>query len=161
MRAKNILLAGAIGTTFMTVFSYILSKKRKRNFSEPKLLQALLQSSGPASTTLSAKVAAWALHYITGIAFTTTYAFTLKLLKTNPSLLKAFVFGILAGGVSIVVWKMLFSFNHKYAKLKDDEYFLQLFIAHIVFGLMTSQFYALLDQQKHASEKYIFLNGGM
>lgn len=146
MTAKNLITSAVAGTTLMTIFSYLLSYKRKRNFGEPELLGSLLGGRVPAATNLSAKIAGWALHYITGTAFTITYAFALQLIKKEPSLVKGFVFGILSGSISIVMWKIFFLSDKKIAKLKDDEFFLQLFLAHIVFGIITSQTYARLKK---------------
>ena len=147
MRTRDLIIAGIAGTTLMTAFSHLISHKRKKNFSEPELLGAVLQGTPPATANLPARIAGWALHYMTGIAFATTYAFVLRLAERQPSLVRALVFGVASGAISIVAWKTFFFFDKKIAKLKDDEYFLQLFLAHIVFAITCSQTYALLKKQ--------------
>jgi hypothetical protein len=156
MTAKNLIIAGVAGTTLMTAFSRLVSYKQKKNHNEAELLGSLLQGRNPEATDLSAKIAGWTLHYITGIAFTTTYAFALQLVEKEPSLVKGLVFGVLSGGISIVIWKILFLLDKKIAKLKDDEYFLQLFIAHIVFAVVASQTYKWLQKGPTRSKTETF-----
>lgn len=71
-RVSNIIKAGIAGTSCMTLFSYITSEKKNRNFKEPKLLDKLINRLTSLDKT-STIVAGWVTHYTIGIIFATIY----------------------------------------------------------------------------------------
>ena len=108
---KAVLLAGLVGTSLMTAFSYALSQKKKRNFKEPELLGLLLQKWRPSLKKEAANIAGWELHYAMGEGWAIFYLLLLKILNKKPAFYTAFLFGCFGGVVAVLIWKASFKLN--------------------------------------------------
>jgi hypothetical protein len=146
MNFRSILVAGLVGTSIMTAFSYAVSKKRKKNFKEPELLSSLLQNWYPVFESKYADVAGWNFHYAMGEAWTIIYVLLLKTLHRKPSFYRSLLFGYFGGIVAVGTWKMLFKLNPNPPKILFREFYLQLVIAHLCFSTSMSKVYSTLKQ---------------
>ena len=73
MKLANTLIAAAIGTASMTVFSYIVSGKKKKDFREPALLRKMIYRNVPGLSKEQAIAAGWLVHFGSGLTFTIVY----------------------------------------------------------------------------------------
>ena len=135
-RLVNIIKAGVIGTSSMTLFSYITSEKKNKNFKEPKLLCKLINRLASVDKT-SAIIAGWAAHYTTGIIFATLYSGLLQKTKLNNTLSEGIVTGALSGIVAVAVWHTVFKLHPVRPHVKLKNYYGHLIVTHIVFGAVT------------------------
>jgi hypothetical protein len=133
MNIKQIFTAATAGTAVMTVFSYAVTKAAKKNFIEPVILGQLLKRI----TTLdkdTAMAAGWASHLGVGVVFTTIYDRYIQLRKTRPTLANAFLLGSLGGLTGIAVWHTTFKAHPNPPGVDLENFYKQLFLAHLIFG---------------------------
>jgi len=136
----NLVLALAIGTvvatTIMTIFSYVVSKLRNRQFTEPVLLNRFLCGFGVLKEyQLEKNIAGWIIHYLVGLIFLVAYYLIWSRTRFDPSLSTALVLGCCSGLIGIVGWSILFKIQSVPANIRLAEYYTQLFIAHVIFAL--------------------------
>ena len=135
MKASKIILAGIVGTTFMTLYSYYISKKERQQYVEPVLLNKLIDSSEnlPDIKDEETHPAGWLAHYGIGIAFVIAYYLLWKRALKSPGPLKALIIGAASGAVGIGSWKIMFAANDNPPGNNRYGYYRQLFYAHLVF----------------------------
>ncbi|KOS05442.1 hypothetical protein AM493_04915 [Flavobacterium akiainvivens] len=145
----KIIIAGIVGTSFMTLYSYLRSKKEDEEYVEPVMINKLIDNSEnlPSISNEDAHPAGWGLHYATGIGFMAVYWLIWKKALARPTRNKILLLGILSGLVGIAVWKMLFSQHDRPPHNYRYGYYRQLLIAHIVFTLFSVTTYKLLDKE--------------
>lgn len=148
--AGKIIVASIVGTTFMTMFSYLISKKAKEQYREPELLNTLIDRSKslPSAPNKEVHPAGWAAHYAIGILFVMSYRIFWKKSLTKPTLAKTLLIGAASGTVGIVSWKIFFSEHDNPPQNDRQGYYRQLFFAHIIFGASSILTYKLMSADK-------------
>jgi len=143
---EKIIIAGVVGTTFMTLYSYLKAKKENQEYVEPVMINKLIDNSGnlPAIPDEDNHPAGWALHYATGISFMAVYYLLWKKALAKPGLPKLLTIGALSGLTGIAVWKLLFAQHNRAPYNYRSGYYRQLFIAHIIFTLFAIPTYKAL-----------------
>jgi hypothetical protein len=132
------ILSGAIaGTSAMTLYSYLLSESKNKQFREPELLAILLKRLFPQINKRTTRVEGWMLHYSVGLFFTAIYDRIWRKTK-GPSLSSAFLLGSISGVVGISVWKKTFDLHPQPPLIEFKKYYGQLLVAHLVFGVFTA-----------------------
>ena len=133
------------GTTAMTSFSYVLAKRKNKQFRETQLLQKVLKKTGIKRKAVTPS--SWLIHYGVGILFTTIFEKYWK--KKHESILtNSALFGASAGLVAILVWKEVLRKTFTLKPLNRKEYFFQLFIGHVIFSLAAGYTYKILQYKK-------------
>jgi hypothetical protein len=155
MKAKEIIVAGATGTTFMTLFSYIASAIDLENYSEPERLGQLTHRLMPVLNKRQSYVVGWAGHYIVGLAFAAAYVKLWNEGKIKPSFKNNLLLGGVSGLLALVIWKTTFKMHPLPPRLSFNKYYLQLIPAHLVFAVFSGLGYVLL---KKAIAKREFAN---
>src|SRR5688500_6530118 len=69
----KVISAAVTGTTFMTLFSYLVSETNNEQFKEPQLLATLLYRLTPQTNKQMSQVAGWGIHYSVGFIFAVLY----------------------------------------------------------------------------------------
>jgi hypothetical protein len=147
---EKIIIAGIVGTTFMTLYSYIRAKKERQQYVEPVLINKLIDNSENVDLDDTAShPAGWGLHYATGIAFIAAYYFVWKKALQRPNTARMLWVGIISGAVGIAVWKLLFTHHDKPPQNYRYGYYRQLLIAHIVFSLSGIATFRALGNSEH------------
>lgn len=137
---KKILLSGIAGTTTMTIYSYLVSRKEREQFREPQLLNRLLYGKehgkmGPVEKSRQ-PAAGFLLHYCTGILFSSCYHLFWKE-KVKTSVLKNGIsYGLSFGILGVSIWKTVFKVHPNPPEIGLNRYLKQLIIAHLIFGMM-------------------------
>ncbi|WP_294820240.1 hypothetical protein [uncultured Flavobacterium sp.] len=151
--AAKIILAGVVGTTFMTLYSYIISKREKQEFTEPVLLNKLMATSEnlPEIDNDKKHPAGWLAHYGVGVLFVTCYWFLWRRSLRSPGIVKGLLVGAASGVVAIISWKLMFAANDNPPKNDRYRYYRQLFIAHLIFSILALFGYKLPDYVKRLS----------
>jgi hypothetical protein len=139
----QILLATIAATSAMTLFSYAISASFRELYKEPVLLTFLLAQLKIDVSLKSKATLAWLLHYFIGFIFVFIY----HLLWVNNilqlSFLNALLLGAASGIIGIIGWMILFRLADYKPKIDFKGYYIQLFFAHIIFGLVAALFYYL------------------
>lgn len=139
----QILLATIAATSAMTLFSYVISASFRELYKEPVLLTYLLnQLKIDVSVKLKANLA-WLLHYFIGFIFVLIYHFLWINNILQLSLLIAVLLGSISGIIGITGWMILFKLTDYKPSIDFKGYYIQLFFAHIIFGLVAALFYYL------------------
>ncbi|WP_339715728.1 DUF6789 family protein [uncultured Kriegella sp.] len=130
-----ILLAGILATTTMTLFSYLVSQIRNREFNEAQLLNKFIDNTKclpeiPNENSLWG----WFLHYGIGIFFTVWMYCLFITFEWQPSIWLGAVLGLIAGMVGAVGWLSLFAFHPNAPETDLKEFLIQLLMAHCIFG---------------------------
>lgn len=148
--AEKIIIAGIVGTTFMTLYSYLKSKKENEEYTEPIMINELIDNSGnlPSAKDEDTHPAGWGLHYATGITFVSIYWLLWKRALTKPTLAKIVIIGSLSGLSGIAVWKLLFAQHDNPPHTDRYGYYKQLFVAHIIFAFFALGTYKLLHEKE-------------
>ena len=144
---EKVIIAGIVGTTFMTLYSYLKAKKENQEYVEPIMINRLIDNSKNLPSIRDEEIhpAGWVLHYITGIGFVSVYQLLSKDALTKPTFGKTFIIGSLSGLAGILVWKMLFKQHDQPPRNYRYGYYRQLFVAHIIFALAALPTYKVLD----------------
>ncbi|MDF2437345.1 MAG: hypothetical protein K0Q95_1721 [Bacteroidota bacterium] len=132
MSLKKIIAAGTLSTSAMTAYSYFISKRKGIQVREPQLLKKVIKR-----TVLRKEVGmapAWLLHYGVGYLFVTGYEKIWKRAHKPPTLLNGSILGALSGILAIYVWKTVLKATLSIRPVFRKSFFLQLFIAHVIFG---------------------------
>ena len=125
--------AGAIGTTFMTLFSYGYSRIKKKQFREPVLLAHLL--SGPKEQFRQDELLkGWLAPYMVGAVFSLTYQQIFQGRFNGAPAFKGMVMGGMYGLLGVVGWRSAFKAHPDPPKIDFPEYYQHLVLAHLVFG---------------------------
>lgn len=126
-------LAGVAATSYMTLFSYHLSRSKRKQFREPELLERVIGDLWPGLRGDAARASAWVIHYAVGVAFAATYECTHPPVNGKAALIRGAAFGAACGLLAIGVWHLTFKLTSRKAELRS--YYAQLFAAHVIFGI--------------------------
>lgn len=140
---SQILLATLAATSLMTLFSYIVSASARELYKEPVLLTYILSALKMEVSPQTKTFLAWLLHYIIGLAFVVAYHFLWVYEIVEMSWPSAFVLGALSGVIGILGWMLMFEMVPKKPNIDFKGYYVQLFFAHIVFGITAFFVYQL------------------
>lgn len=140
-----ILVASLIATSLMTAFSYILSHQFNTLFKEPVLLGYILKNIRLDFGTTALIKFGWILHYIIGLTFVIIYHFLWDYDYVAYSYSAAFLLGLGSGIVGIAGWYIIFQITSHKPKIPFKAYYLQLLIAHIIFGITAFRAHSFLS----------------
>lgn len=148
MDANKIFFPATAGTSLMTFFSYVVSQVEGKNFSEPELLAALEKRILPEAAKRFALPAGWLTHYSVGILITWIYEFVDRKNNDNPSLSSGILLGGLSGIAGIAIWKTVFTIHPAPPSVPERKFFMQLLLAHFVFGITVAATRRLLGKKE-------------
>lgn len=147
MQTKKIIAATVVGTTFMTLFSYVMSKNQKRNYTEPDVLSQIIAENNSSLSKEETKPIGWAAHYGLGLGFTGVYSQIWEHTPIKPSLASGGALGAVSGLIGIMGWTQLFHLHHHTSEKYRKQYYAQLMAAHIIFGMGTAIGYKMISKK--------------
>ena len=132
--ALQIIISGIAATTVMTLFSYVVSGSTRELYKEPVLLTFILSSLKIEVSARTKIFLGWFLHYVIGTAFVLVYHVLWFYDIAEVSWLLALLFGAISGLIGIIGWILMFEIIPTKPNIDFDGYYLQLFVAHIIFA---------------------------
>ena len=139
-------LVSIIATSSMTLFSYSVSSAFRELYKEPVLLAFVLKKFNINISSNAKITTAWILHYLIGLFFVVIYYMLWKNNIITISTLDTLIVGAVTGIVGIVGWVLLFKTSDYRPNLNFTGYYLQLFLAHLIFALTAAaSFYLSFD----------------
>lgn len=137
-----VITAGICGTSLMTLYSYLLSEDKNKNFKEPKLLGILVERIFPRLNRRKSQLAGWLLHYAVGFVFCAAYA---KLWKSKTPLMDHYgiVPGAASGLIAVAVWRSAIKLHPRPPRTNYKKFYGQLIPAHMIFAVTASAAYHL------------------
>lgn len=142
----QILIASIAATSAMTLFSYIISKSFRELYKEPVLLTFILSKLNLDLSIKTKTILAWLLHYFIGLIFVIIYHILWFYNILKLSLLSALLLGAVSGIIGIISWMFMFKITDHKPQIDYKGYYIQLFFAHIIFGITAALVYYFLQQ---------------
>lgn len=134
MKGKDVLSTAITGTTFMTLYSIVVSEVKNKNFKEPEILSQLLHRLLPALKKRNARIAGWIAHYTVGVLFAAVYIYLWEKKNIKPTIWNGVIMGGVTGFPAVLIWKATLKLHAFPPKLHVNRYYLQLIMAHMIFG---------------------------
>lgn len=152
------ILSGSIGgTSLMSLFSYLISDSKHKNFKEPEILGELLNRIAPDLSEKQANLAGWALHFGAGAAFTTIYDQIWEKTSIKPDIKSGAIMGAISGLIGIAVWRATIAMHPNPPIKNYTAYYKHLILAHVFFGIAAAESYkhtkSLPAENKNLDEK--------
>jgi hypothetical protein len=147
-KVEKIVIAGITGTTFMTLFSYLASMVKNENYSEPEHLATMLHRFIPSTSKKFNQAAGWNAHYAVGLAFAAVYVKLWEARKVKPTIINGLALGAISGAFAVAVWKLTFKIHPLPPWINFNKFYMQLVLAHVIFGLFASIAYRLIKQNE-------------
>jgi hypothetical protein len=130
-------LARLVATSLMTAFSYFISEAFRALYKEPVLLQYLMTRFHFKLSPKEKTMAGWIIHYTIGLMFVIAWYILWKLGLLQLSWLSGLIYGCIIGIIGIGGWVFMFMLADFKPKIDFKGYYLQLFIAHLIFAMST------------------------
>lgn len=137
------------GTTFMTLFSYMVSAAEEENFSEPERLGQLAGRLLHKLNHQQRAALGWLGHYAVGLLFALVYVELWRSGKLKTNLVSNLWLGGISGLIAVAIWKTTFKMHPLPPALNFSKYYLQLIPAHIVFAVFAGLGYQILNKTGH------------
>ena len=131
----QIIAASFADVTIMTAFSYAVSAAARDFYKEPLLLSYIMSVTGLKISPNKRIFLGWIIHYLIGIIFVTCYHFIWQADIFETSFLSSLILGAMSGIIGILGWILLFRLIEQKPDINYKGYYLQLFIAHIIFAV--------------------------
>lgn len=140
----NLIGISIVATLAMTFFSYALSYFTKSKFEEPQLLNLLVTRHKQLKNLTSREhVIGWALHFGIGLVFVILFYVVYKIFDLSITYKFGALFGFIAGIIGVLGWQILLYIHPNPPDFNRKLFFIQLVIAHIIFGLTIITIYLL------------------
>lgn len=131
-------LSGIAATVVMTIAMYSYTSLTKHFTKVIHLLGSMISGDqnfhSPRKSTLILGTLA---HFTVGIIFSMSYYLLWNWGVFEITFLDSVIIGGLSGIVAIVVWKAYIKLHNYRPKISQFHYFMALFIAHIIFGIVS------------------------
>ncbi|GAA0880828.1 hypothetical protein GCM10009119_37980 [Algoriphagus jejuensis] len=138
-------LSGVAGTLGMTAVMYLYAALSRQFTKVIHLLGGLLAGDPdfrkPHKNSLILGTIA---HFGVGVIFSFAYFLLWNWGIFRIDLLDSILIGAASGVVAIIVWKSYLSLHHSPPNLSQTHYFIALFLAHLVFGLISVNVFQLI-----------------
>lgn len=151
MDIAKTLSASIGGTSLMSLFSYMISDTKHKNFREPEILGELLSRVIPEINKKQADLAGWALHYGAGTVFTAIYDQIWEKTSIKPDIKSGAILGALSGLAGIAIWRATIAMHPNPPIKNYSSYYKHLLLAHILFGIAAAESYkhTQIAESKH------------
>lgn len=129
----KLLKMSLISTTVMTLFTYLISFNKKEFFIEPLVLNKLFFPKKKNSRKHN--ISGYIAHYSVGFIFSSFYKAVWEKSPVSVNEKNSGMMGFINGIAGICVWHLFYMLNPDPPKIQLKKYYLQLLLAHVVFGL--------------------------
>jgi hypothetical protein len=153
MEFKKVLSSGILGTSAMTIFSYLVSEVTNENFREPEIMTVLINNLLKNPHQYYAPYLGWSLHYMIGFGFVLIYTKLWDNNKLKPNLKSGIYLGAISGIMGIVGWLTMFKIHPNPPLINLKNFFILLFFAHIIFGIFAMIGYVLVRKLRGHTER--------
>lgn len=139
----QIIIVSIAATSTMTLFSYAVSLKFREIYKEPVLLTYLMHNFNINLSKSSKNTLSWLIHYGIGVAFVSIYHYFWTHNILELTFLHGLLLGVASGITGIISWMILFKISRYQPSIDYKGYYIQLFIAHVIFALTATAVYAI------------------
>jgi len=147
MNYVDAIIAGIVGTLFMTGFLYLLTYITERNYKVVRVLSIMLTNDHSAHgadlkpLTLTIGII---VHYMIGIMFAVIYLWLWEHGIGKPDLVNGIIFGSLNGIFAAAFWFTFIRLHPHPPKVPMPDYLIAIGLGHIIFATGTVFIFNLL-----------------
>ena len=154
MEFKKVLSSGILGTSAMTIFSYLVSELMSDNFREPEIMSLLFKNLSITFLQYGTYLGclAWVFHYIIGFSFVFIYVKLWDKNTIRPNIISGIFLGAITGIIGIIGWYITLRIHPNPPTVNLRNFFILLFFAHIVFGIFATLGYVLIKKTTDNTE---------
>lgn len=140
MNLTKIISGSISGTLFMTLFSYLISSRRRYHFKEPIIFNLLLGRVDPLEELKKSNIhkGGWLIHYLAGLFFSSINHQLWTNTRLIPGIKSGTLLGATNGIIGVIIWRLLFKFHPDSPNIKFQEYYGHILAAHIIFGIFNA-----------------------
>lgn len=131
----KIVLAFLVATSAMSLFSYMISVSFRELYKEWVLLSYCLTSLNISLSRGMKAFLGWLIHYSIGLLFVIGYHLSWENNTMEETWTSALILGAVSGILGILGWLIIFKITKYVPSIDFKGYYLQLFFAHVIFGL--------------------------
>jgi hypothetical protein len=142
MRSNKVFIPSVTATSVMTIFSFVVSTIKHRNFIEPQLLSRFIKNEFKTENQNSLP-AALLMHYGIGVAMNVLFNFLWQNFKIKSASEKIIISGSLGSLIAVISWRLIFIKMPPRSRKYYKEFYTQLIVAHFIFAIAV-----LLAQEK-------------
>ncbi len=147
MKISKIFISAIVGTSAMTLFSYLVSERKKKNFREPEILSELMETLPQRSPKAPVDITGWGTHYAIGMLFVVFYSELWEHTKIKPSVKTGAILGAVSGLAGVGGWQAMFELHPNPPAKNLKRYYYHLIITHIVFGVFSAITYKAINDK--------------
>lgn len=131
----------------MTLFNAIISKKTNFQTLEPqKVLGKMTNRIAPVDKMTSI-VIGWLLHFFVGHILSVLDRTLMRITRVKTGSYGALAYGTLDGLIGVLTWIITFKIHPKPPNINLKEYYFQLFVSHLIYGLFHKWTLRLMKKQ--------------
>lgn len=148
MNNWNLIKTDVNATGWMTAYMNMLSKISKKQFKVINILGSLATNdtyNGKVKATPKVKVVGSILHYGVGLLFVVGYHLLWKNKIMKPTNFNGGLLGLVSGFFGVAIWQMLMKSHPNPPRISKGDYFKNLILAHVVFGVAAASNYRKVD----------------
>lgn len=139
----TIVVASIVATSVMSLFSYLISVSFRELYKEWVLLSYCLTSFSITLSKGTKTLLGWLIHYAIGLLFVVGYHVVWENDIMERTWTSALILGAISGIIGILSWVIIFKISKYVPSIDFQGYYLQLFFAHVIFGLTAFAIYNL------------------
>jgi hypothetical protein len=94
------------------------------------------------------KFLGWLIHYVVGFFFIFLYQVYWTASDSHPTVINGIMLGAVNGVIGICGWKFSFALHPNPPSIDFKEYYMQLFFAHVIFGVTATAVFIRLTSQE-------------
>ncbi len=147
-KIEKILISGAVGTSFMTASSALMSLLPTEEFREPQQLSKLIGRVMPSLSSKADVIAGWGAHYAMGFVFAAVYVELWEKKEIAHSVRNGIILGLLSGVLGWLIWKATFKLHPLPPNNRKFHFYLQRIPAHVVFAVFTTLGYRFIKNRE-------------
>ena len=147
------LISAAVGTSFMTASSALMSLLPNEEFREPDQLAKLIGRVMPVFSNKADVIAGWGAHYAMGCVFAAVYVDLWEKREIEHSIKNGVILGLVSGLLGLLIWKATFSIHPLPPNNRKFDFYLQRIPAHVVFAVFATIGYQLIKKKEVAKRE--------
>ncbi|VXB24263.1 hypothetical protein [Maribacter litoralis] len=136
MEILAIFFSGILGTAIMTGFSHVVESVTGHKFNEAHLLNGLISNLKSVNSSIGDNhYLGWIIHFVIGICMAAILYCYYVYIAGDILVWTGLFLGFILGIIGVAGWSMMISFHKDPPKINWTYFFLQLIIAHMIFGI--------------------------
>lgn len=143
----RVVVVSTAAIAVMTAFSYAYSALRRQRFKQPPLLNELLAGLQVIPLhRIRSHPAGAVIHYLVGVLFIALFEWICPSDTPHRAFGAVVAWGALCGVAGVLGWYATYKLHPRPpAEISSPEFYLQIYIAHLFFGLGAYAGYAVLS----------------